>query len=394
MKRKIIYSLIWICTFLMLISLKYLRDVDTYKQAEFYDHTLVETILDRNSRFELEIFESNNLSAYIPGDCVLLGTSNNNIYYSDYKIPNNDVDSPTMNFNVLEDYASNPVNKLLYSFNNYTYWSFCSVQNDTIYFAPVNVIDDTFTFQIIAIDNNGNELKISDMIESKSAPYIFSLNNYIVMTYVTIDGSVIEYIELDEGERKLIANTFFKIETSGSITGDFILYSGSLDDCGFYYEVVTLNNEFLEEQGIVKVYYYSIEKQKTFFIYATNKKSLFITGDKNIMLSSQYELLDPTITTGVLYTKINNKYYSAKIREIQPGFDLLGASRIDNGYIAAYNNSNIFLIDPENMNYEVFNYISYDDSTEKNSNIVFDKGNIFYLNFYENNIKLIRVNVK
>lgn len=113
---------------------------------------------------------------------------------------------------------------------------------------------------------------------------------------------IIQAINLQNSKRDTIAKTNYTINKKGQFSGQVLITGGmSADGKGLYYQMVTLDNEYVEYQGDVTLKYYSCESKETTDIMDMKKKIDLIYGTEEYMLISEYVYDKPVYDTVKIY---------------------------------------------------------------------------------------------
>lgn len=253
----------------------------------------------------------------------------------------------------------------------------CPIQNDifleTISNGTLFVVTGTWEdrlchYQIISVNRKGEETIIHKG-KSIGYPTVSIVGNHAIIEYVGVSNDdriveeedIIASINLDDKSYKDIYKSTFTRDYP-YYTGTFTMSIGGWED-GFCYENVQMNNESIEDDdaGLCSIYYYSFKDGKHEKLIDYPNKLLYIRGDKECFLTSDY-LLRSKENSGKITIREDNTYKTYNVPGVIPGSDINGSYRLSDNVILAYNSDYFWIFDIKNKTYykEKYEYLNED----------------------------------
>ncbi|MCR1898491.1 hypothetical protein NSA47_05735 [Irregularibacter muris] len=253
------------------------------------------------------------------------------------------------------------------------------VYKDKLYVVETLIEGDKFISYIVLVDKQKNVHRYPLGTMNK-IPYVYQVDNLLLINYESGEknqiNSYLSYFDMDTNRLDSITEEQYKINSSGTVTGNYILFAGGMEN-SIYYQVVEYNNEDIEKDG--KSYLYKIDrdnKESIKKITTLNEKLIFISGDENSLITSDYMYEAPFYDSGKLYVKNKNKWLKTTIPHITAGRDIIGVEKIGDNVLLIYNNESYYLYNYESKNYVEKTYRKEDSIF---SRIRVSKNNFFYL---------------
>ncbi|MEA1975189.1 MAG: hypothetical protein U9N10_06470 [Bacillota bacterium] len=273
------------------------------------------------------------------------------IYGSNNKIEFYTINSFKKGFVLLEGYKNNNYNK---NYNKKDDSSFDLLNNQNQFYVDIK---HSYT---------GEKFRILNRIFTVKMPYIYVKNETILINYTVKEAEVGKYTTiLDEInfrtlESKRIASKSYVVNKNGLYTGEAIVYTGgSRDDT--YYQVLTLDNEYLDSAKKIAVYHYNRKNEEMKNIGKLEKIALHITGNEDCILISEYNYKKPIKNSGKIFTD-NLKKEIMTIKEVYSGNDINNSRVINNRYILFSTSKYIHVYDLKTKKYAFEEYKINDDS--------------------------------
>ena len=324
---------------------------------------------------------SQNLIEYINSG-ILIGVQDDTIYYAQLK-------GQKMFINTLENISSEtPHQGTVCVIDCCMYEFFHEIINGKIYIGYLTTDkENNNVFKLLEIVENGSCKSIYSN-EVYSSPRLSFCDNAVFIAYETDTGSRMESLSLTDYNTSVIKDSEFRRDENGRITGEWILYSGTYDNQGVYYETAQFDNED-EMGGDTKLYYHSFISGKNEFVMELEDKSRHISGDAagNILLCN-YEIADPNAVTGRILFETNNGFVETEIDEITACAKIINSSKISERYIAGYNFERIFIFDTDYRVYKTIRISDYDKEI-RTSDVKFGENVICYLKFSPDSVNLV-----
>jgi len=185
------------------------------------------------------------------------------------------------------------------------------------------------------------------------------INGYLYINNDTGEGSVLNKYNIEKNQTDEIMKYKSHIDKDDKITGDTVCEMYGFGN-GLVVEIVKFNKEIanLDETGKAEIWYYDIDKEEFEKLpIAPKRKALYVGGDRDCIITSDYAFEEPLEDTGTIYLLKDNKYYEIKIPEIASANDIIEAHRLSPSVIAIMTSgAKLYLIDLKNYNYEVLDY--------------------------------------
>ena len=173
------------------------------------------------------------------------------------------------------------------------------------------------------------------------------------------NGSVIYKYSLAEEQIEKIRECEYHTDKNGKATGEAV-YEMAGFESGVIIEIVQFNDELpnLDETGRTEIWYYDIKKKGIEKLPINPKrKALYVGGDRNCVIISDYANKEPLEDTGRLYLLKNKKYEEVKIPEIESANDIIEARRLSHELIVIRTSGEkLYLIDLKNYKYEIIDH--------------------------------------
>lgn len=257
--------------------------------------------------------------------------------------------------------------------------SYAKYLSGRIYIGETYFKENNINFTLKVIDEKGKIESLMNENVSK-IPYVDDCNGYILVNYSKIQNeniitTYLESINIDTFQRKFIDSDTCYFTENNFYTGNMIIYCGGYGD-GIYYQIVKLDNENLETGGQTEINFYSFRKETISFVFSLSQKLLFISGDSQNLITSDYSYENSNGNTGKIYTFFNNNHISQIIPHISPGYDILGCNKIKGDRIIIYNSDIIYIFDIKNREYYYKRYRNIDLNY---SRIEFHKNSFGYI---------------
>lgn len=338
-----------------------------------------------------KVERSKNLYEYMSKPSSPIGVVNDHIYYDQLS------DMGKMDIFDLANFSSDePMLNTLFSTEDYSIWLGSEIINNAIYL-PAIKDGSAFALDIIKVGLDGSSDIIYSVPSSIGLPTVYFVGEHIIISTTHNNKTRIVDYNSSSLESTIVKETSYFKASDGKRTGEFILYGGSLEPSGFYYELIELDNEDLEAAGQSNIFFYSFDDHSESLVLQPDEKSLFVTGDDEFILISEYELENPARVSGKLYHFSDKLIEVSEIPEISPGYDLFGAKKIKN-YIVAFNQKDIFFIDTSAQRYSIYsyrndtNYNVYDDDNPRHiSSAILSDDIIYYFEFSNTSTQLVTI---
>jgi hypothetical protein len=183
----------------------------------------------------------------------------------------------------------------------------------------------------------GEGFRILDRIFTVKMPYMYVKNDTILINYTVKEAeegkytTILDEINFRTLESERIVSKSYVVNKNGLYTGEAIVYTGgSADDT--YYQVLTLNNEYLDSAKKITVYHYNNKNGELKNVGELEKIALHITGNEDYILISEYDYEKPIKNSGKIFTE-NLKKELMIIEEVYSGNDINSSRVINNRYL-------------------------------------------------------------
>lgn len=275
--------------------------------------------------------------------------------------------------------------------------TYSEVINDSLVIGEAYHLEKGFSFILREIDLKYFEAKVLYEKFVSKLPYISETGSNVFINYETWEEdkrlSTLDMINLNTGISENIASKEAKISADGLLFGELIVYAGGLDENGVYYQVLELNGETIEESKIQWAYYYNIQDKLNEGKFELEQKVVFLTGNKNILITSDYSFDDPNVLSGKIHTlsfnadKIN-PIETKTIDNIAPGNDILNCKQISDNLVFTTASS----IYTYNINNGLLNTYYFKESGSRlYSKISFSGNNLAFIETQSEKIALILI---
>ena len=328
-------------------------------------------VLRREVKFEKRSVQMNSQASKVkladkidPIKHFLIGFDNNYIYFGEFEdgfriIP----------YNIEKEQLEEPV----YENDEEVTISYSDIINNKIYICEV-YFQNEISFQLKCIDYSGDEKTLLEH-EVNKMPSINANDDYISINYSSEKGnqntSFLDLIDIQTHEIRQIDQQQCTLSEEGLYKGTMIIYSGGVDE-DIYYQIITLNDELLEEGGSTTIYKYSSDSKGVKKVLELPEKCQYISGNSDFLIVSEYSYDLSNLETGIIYN-LDNINETIKIPDVSPGFDLRECKKLENGSIVLDNGINIYVLDTKSRN---FYYTAYNDlSGEKSYSSIKVSGN-------------------
>lgn len=268
---------------------------------------------------------------------------------------------------------------LLYESENVFATALSGIYKDTLYVVETLSEGDKFTTEIVLIDSkkNVNKYKVSTM---DKIPYVQQIDDILIINYEIVNKNIVEsYLvcfDMDTKKLNIIAKNNYLINSSGNVTGDYILFAGGLGDI-IYYQIVKYRNEDLEKEGTAYVYRVNKKDMRNSKkAINLNEKLIFISGNDNIIITSDYIYEAPFYDSGKLYVRKNDNWLYHVIPGITAGNDIIGVHEINKNTLLIFTSEDYYLYDYKEKKYMKNSYIK---ESGMYSSIKSYKSKFFYL---------------
>ncbi|WP_349948515.1 hypothetical protein ABFV83_08805 [Lacrimispora sp. BS-2] len=179
------------------------------------------------------------------------------------------------------------------------------------------------------------------------------LVNYGLYNDGTVEQPLILYNLKTKVSKVIGSYSYFKNE-KGNYDGNLLQAADGFDN-GIIFEIISFNDEDInpDETGKPELFYYDfIEEHVQKLPIKLPRKLLYVTGDINCVITSDYASEMPLNDVGTIYILENGKYIDMKIPDIESGNDIIQAYRINNKVVALQTLNDIYLIDIGKKVYE------------------------------------------
>lgn len=231
---------------------------------------------------------------------------------------------------------------------------------DNLYIVETSFKDDKLDSYVILVDRNKNVSR--HYIGSfDKIPYVQQIENGLLINTEYREENEVNtslfYLNLNNFKRDLIIKEQYKENSSENITGSYVLYGGGMDNT-IYYQVVEYNEEELERDG--KSYIYKVNKNNLdehIKVTELEEKLLFLSGDEDSLITSDYIYDPPFYDSGKLFIKGKDNWTYTTIPNVTAGNNIIGSEKIDDSVLLIYNNQSYYLYDYKNKKYkeEIYN---------------------------------------
>lgn len=184
--------------------------------------------------------------------------------------------------------------------------------------------------------------------------------NLVVNSYAYNEG-IIEQTLLSynfiNNEIVTIGYYVLQIDMEGNCTGELLQAVDGFDN-SIVFELIYFDNENmdLDETGKPTLFHYDFKNGNLIELPITpSRKLLYVAGDKQCIITSDYAYARPLSDVGTIYVLRNDKYISMRIPEIESSNDIVDTGRINESIIIIQTLSNAYIIDYEKGIYEKIN---------------------------------------
>ncbi|WP_343248852.1 hypothetical protein [Diplocloster hominis] len=364
------------------------KSISISKKPVYEDITANSTELE-NFKLSYQLNKSSfNLTGILNDNTSLIGVDGDCLYYENHGKIDPETGTGDIEICLIDNYtAESPGSNILFSFNGYSYWKYCGVENQKVYLGLIgsNTVEKGTDIKIMELSKSGNKtLYQSSHEEPVYAYHLTAMPGYLLLSYETDSHCFLKTICMDDGLVSLIEETACSFDQETSMaSGSFIIGAGSMDKDGFYYEVLTLDHELLDTGGSSSIYYYSLKDQNKSFVLQPERKSLFLSGDSHHIIQSEYDFYDGSRESGKIYKRIGNDIYPSTISQIIQGNNIIGAKHAGeaNRYIVLYTPFYFYIFDTVDSVYETIPYYSYDllDQGFRSLGFCLSDSQMFYL---------------
>lgn len=205
----------------------------------------------------------------------------------------------------------------------------------------------------------------------------------------SIHESELFTIDLKKNTCVEIYSSTYTVGSDNLCQGESIVYAGG-DNDNVFFQVITMDNEYMETAKDVHLYKYSMEQGEVVGQFPLEKKVLHIGGSENALIISEYDYFTPLTNSGKILTERNGKLKVIKeIDGIQSGDDII-KSYVKEKRIHFFNNQCYYLYDIPSQ--RIYQYM-YNDDDKQRSRAVLDKAGLSFLEKDENGVALHRIMV-
>ena len=300
----------------------------------------------------------------------LLGVWENRLYYISYK-------ERGLSIYKLDFLEEDAEPEAIYSLEEGSLWYYRSMIKDKIYLLVLETSEKEgrpFRIDEISLDGQVQEIYSKD---SAHAPIVYDLPEHLIVNYEADGYCVMEAVGLEDHLVKQIDKRELARDGKGNMSGDYILYGGGVEPDGFYYEIISLENEYLDAEGSAAVYYYDFETESADIVLNPPNKSHFLSGGRDYIVRCIYAYEAPLSVSGEFYRRQGDELNFCKMYELYTTNDLLWLKELRDGCAAGYTaQENILILDVERMQKSAY---SIPEKGMKSSNVVLADGKIYYV---------------
>lgn len=211
-------------------------------------------------------------------------------------------------------------------------------------------------FTVKKIDSKTEELLYEDVCYG--LPIVRIVGDAIIISYGKyISGTVVQpliVLDLIDNSQRLIAEYEYQMDEDGLCTGDLLEASDGFDD-GVVFEVIRFDHESmnLDETGRTELFYYDFESEAIQKLpIESERKLLYVCGDRTCIITSDYASARPLEDVGALYLLKNGDYRKVQIPDIGSANDIIQGYRISDDMIAVQTKRDLYFINVKNCKYE------------------------------------------
>lgn len=298
---------------------------------------------------------------------------------------------PDRNVYVVKNYITGE-EKILYENKNVFATAIQGVYNDILYIIETIIQDEKLVSDVVLVNNNGSVYRYN-IGKMDKIPYVQQLDNLLLINYEYREENMVKtyltYFDMTNFNQENILQEQYTENLSGTVTGKYILFAGGMENT-IYYQIVEYNDEDIEKGG--KSYIYKINKNdinSAEKLFELENKALFLSGDENSLIISDYVFEPPFYDSGKLYIKNNDNWSYTIIPNVTAGADLIGAEKISDKVLLIFNNESFYIYDYINKQYMEERYRKKFDSLYSRINVssnkflyLEDNNGKFYLHVY------------
>lgn len=298
---------------------------------------------------------------------------------------------PDRNVYVVKNYITGE-EKILYENKNVFATAIQGVYNDILYIIETIIQDEKLVSDVVLVNNNGSVYRYN-IGKMDKIPYVQQLDNLLLINYEYREENMVKtyltYFDMTNFNQENILQEQYTENLSGTVTGKYILFAGGMENT-IYYQIVEYNDEDIEKGG--KSYIYKINKNdinSAEKLFELENKALFLSGDENSLIISDYVFEPPFYDSGKLYIKNNDNWSYTIIPNVTAGADLIGAEKISDKVLLIFNNESFYIYDYINKQYIEERYRKKFDSLYSRINVssnkflyLEDNNGKFYLHVY------------
>ncbi|WP_349948694.1 hypothetical protein ABFV83_09850 [Lacrimispora sp. BS-2] len=246
--------------------------------------------------------------------------------------------------------------------------------------------EEPMSYAIRRVNKDTEEILMQG--ECKGIPIVNVIGeNLVVNSHAYKGGKVEQTLQLYNfinNEIMTIGNYVYEIDMEGKCTGELLQAVDGFDN-SIVFELIYFDNENmdLDETGKPTLFRYDLKENNLIKLPITPpRKLLYVAGDEQCIITSDYASARPLSDVGTIYVLRNGEYISMGIPEIESGNDIVDAGRITESTIIIQTLNNVYMIDYEKGIYEKINNSNPIKINEESFGFI-DKNNS--LNIYEFN---------
>jgi len=176
---------------------------------------------------------------------------------------------------------------------------YCKIVNGDIY-VVVSSLEERIKSQLIQISLLGESSVLKEW-NSVRGPIVYNTENEIVLSYETGTSCIMEMFDTEGEIWEHIRTTEFCCDENGLGTGSYLLYGGGISGQCLFYELANLNNEFLDQAKNTEILVYDRESRVSEAVVIPERKSMFLYGDRDVLICCEYEYDYPLKEPVVIY---------------------------------------------------------------------------------------------
>lgn len=290
----------------------------------------------------IESIESIDLTDVLVNEEVhtFLGIYEDDLYYISYGEVGLDV-------YCVESFTDSPQVKKIYSCDEGRIWYFCRLYEDKIY---IEVTSEEWYSTLLEIGIDGTCKTIYTLDDNIWNPIIYEVPGYLMINHQRDNKCLLDVINLENpNPMHTVRETELIQNEDGTYTGEYILYGGGSENQGFYYEVVSLENEYLNKGTNSEIYYYDLEKEENRYVLKPSNKSVFLSGTEQYVFRCCYGSPVAYQISGRICWNDGEEKLDYGIPGVSTGNDLRKVEVYDDSKFLGITHDNLVMVDVENF---------------------------------------------